>query len=109
MSYADSWKNRRVSSDRGIVFNRRLFELDRGLFGPRKRIIGKCRIRPNKYTIAEPHAVPQLNAALDRDGIAYDHVILDKYPIADITVTPDMRPWQNVRKGPNPCPIANVC
>ena len=108
ISYSHTWQNRGIGSDRRMVFDDRLHEARRTRFGPWKAIVGEGRIWTDKDLVAKPHPVPQLNPALDRGRIAYDHVVFDKHAIADIAIPTDSRAREHVRKCPNPCPFADM-
>src|SRR5262245_22967752 len=108
ISYSQTRKNRSIGSDRCMVFDDRLHEARGPRFGPWKRVIGEGRIWTDKDLVAKAHPIPELNPSLDRDRIAYDHVVFDKHAVADIAIPTDSRAWEHVGERPNPRPCADM-
>src|SRR6476469_2026136 len=108
ISYANARKNGRVGANRCVILDDGLRKATGVSPRARKKIIGEARVRTDKNAVTESHPIPQLNAALDCNGIANDDVILDKHVVANITVAPDMRAAQDMRKGPDARAFSNI-
>jgi len=65
-------------------------------------VVGKGDIRANENIIFEPHAVPNLDAALDCYPVADADVVLNKRVIAEIALGANHRARQDVRESPYP-------
>ena len=78
------------------------------LFASGKPIVRKRRVRADEHVVLDSQAVPELNAAFDRDPIAHHDVVLDEDMIADVAVAADARAAEQVRKGPDAGAVADV-
>ena len=96
------WQQRGVRADRSAGLDHGLREGFRILPAARKAIVGEGGVRADEDVVVQAHAVPQLDAALDRDPVAQNHAAFDENEVADVGLAPHHRPGQHVGKGPDP-------
>jgi hypothetical protein len=79
----------------------RLRKLLRTSANAREAVVSERGIRPDEHVIFDAQSIPQLDAALDRDPIADDDIILNEHAIADVAVSAYGRPREHVRECPD--------
>ena len=80
-----------------------------GFSGSRSPVVCEGGVRSDKYVVLDTSAVPQLNAALNCDPVAYCYVTLDEHMGTDIAVVTDSGLRENDAKLPDPGARSNAC
>ncbi len=73
-----------------------------------KFVICKRGVRTDEHIVFDLHAIPKLDAALDRYAVPDGDVVLDKRVIADVAIAADPCPGKDVRERPYSGPFAHV-
>ena len=86
---SDARKDCCVGTDRRTLFDERREQLGRRIARTGLEIVGEGYVRSDEDVILQRQAVPELNAAFDRDAVADDDLVLDEAMRADVPVAAD--------------------
>ncbi len=71
--------------------------------------MGEGGVGADEYIVFDARSIPQLNAVLDGDAVANDHVVFDEHLLADIAVAADRGAFKDMRIRPNARAFADSC
>ena len=99
--------DRCVRADRDAFFDPRLHGNPCRVAAARREIVGQHSVWTKKNVIANVYVLPNADAILDRDVVAYRDSALDKSVIADIAMRSDANILQHVGKRPDARTLTN--
>nr|WP_233468066.1 hypothetical protein [Hydrogenophilus thermoluteolus] len=78
-------------------------------FGAGKFVIGKGHVWANEHIILHAQTIPKLNTIFDGDAVTNNHVILNKYMGANITIVPNLGSRQDHNELPDRGAFTDLC
>jgi hypothetical protein len=108
------WQNDRAGTDGRALFNCGFEKLGGVVFAAGKFVVREGDIGADKNIVSDSKTIPKLNATLDRDPIADDHVVFNQNVRADIAGGADLCARKNDDILPDSrarsyIPRSNVC